>query len=242
MSKTQIQADLHDLAVDIADLILMDENPRLHPSASILAIRKSLREFKQTKPIVLASDARTVIAGNGTLLAAREEGFTEIAAVVSPFAVGSDEAKAYAIADNRVGDLSKFDIDIVEKSLGAFSKSLAEATGFSVDAFPDLSTAPEDPEPAEESTEPITESGAVSIPPGTSIIETTPGKDSENLSGREEAVPDHSLPRYDLTFSDDKTRDTFLDFVRSIRTKYPDIPTVGDRVVEFLRTEADGSF
>jgi len=241
MSKAQIQTDLHELAIDIADLVLMDENPRLHPSESILAIRKSLREFKQTKPIVLASDGRTVIAGNGTLLAAREEGFTEIAAVVSTFAVGSEEAKAYAIADNRVGDLSKFDIDIVEKSLGAISKSLAAATGFSIDAFPDLSTAPEDKTP-EESNEPVTESGAVSIPAGTSIVETTPSNDAENLAGGEAPVPDHSLPRYDLTFSDDATRDTFLDFVRSLRTKYPDIPTVGDRVVEFLRTEADGSF
>ena len=95
--------------LNIADLSIDPANVRKHDRKNLDAIKASLRKFGQQKPIVV--DAKgIVIAGNGTMTAAQELGWTEIAAVRTEL-VGVD-ATAFAIADNRSAELAEWSDDL----------------------------------------------------------------------------------------------------------------------------------
>jgi DNA modification methylase len=108
-------------------------NARKHDERNISAIVGSLRRFGQQKPIVIDSSG-VVRAGNGTLEAARQLGWTEIDCVVTDLE-GSD-AIAYAIADNRTSELAAWDDDILAAQLHGLltdDEALLEAAGFDED-------------------------------------------------------------------------------------------------------------
>lgn len=96
---------LADLAVPVVSLTPLPGNPR---RGDVAAVARSLAKFGQRKPIVVDA-AGVVIAGNHTLQAAQSLGWESIAAVV----VDDDDktAKAFALADNRTGDLGSYDND-----------------------------------------------------------------------------------------------------------------------------------
>jgi ParB-like chromosome segregation protein Spo0J len=91
-------------------------NARKHGAKNLAAIKNSLRRFGQQKPIVVDADG-VVRADNGTLAAATALGWKEIC-VIRTALVGS-EATAYAIADNRSGELAEWDEDMLSKELTA---------------------------------------------------------------------------------------------------------------------------
>lgn len=106
-------------------------NVRAHDSKNLDAIKSSLRRFGQQKPIVV-NEKGIVIAGNGTLTAARALGWDSIN-IVKTVLEGS-EATAYAIADNRTGELAEWDEEALAKQLSALQiedEALVEAAGFS---------------------------------------------------------------------------------------------------------------
>lgn len=111
-------------------------NPRKHNDKNIQAIAASLKEFGQQRPIVVTSDG-IVVAGNGTLDAAKSLGWSEIAVHELPFD-DLERARAYAIADNRAGDLSSWDEQVLYGSLSSLDDSLLESTGFNFSDLDDL--------------------------------------------------------------------------------------------------------
>lgn len=116
--------------IKIADLTADPQNARNHDARNIAAIRKSLERFGQQKPIVV-SDTGVVIAGNGTLVAARELGWKSIEAVRS--SLKGDDATAYAIADNRTGELAEWNDEALRaqiEALCAVDASMLDAIGF----------------------------------------------------------------------------------------------------------------
>jgi hypothetical protein len=116
----------------ITELSLDPSNVRKHGRKNLDAIKASLRKFGQQKPIVV--DAKgIVLAGNGTLTAAQELGWTEIQIVRTELA--GVEATAFAIADNRTAELAEW-----EDSLNDVLKSLQDE---GVD-LADLGYSPED--------------------------------------------------------------------------------------------------
>lgn len=110
-----IHESLRALAVPIGELEYDPKNARKHGEKNIAAIRGSLRQYGQRKPIVVQRDGMIVRAGNGTLQAAVELGWTEIAAVI----VDEDDGSAvgFAIADNRTAELASWDDDALEDLL-----------------------------------------------------------------------------------------------------------------------------
>jgi hypothetical protein len=104
--------------IAIGDISLDPSNVRKHSRRNLDAIKASLRKFGQQKPIVV--DAKgIVLAGNGTLTAAQELGWTEIQIVRTELA--GVEATAFAIADNRTAELAEW-----EDSLNDVLKSLQD--------------------------------------------------------------------------------------------------------------------
>jgi ParB-like chromosome segregation protein Spo0J len=121
---------LQSLAVPLSDITPDPRNARAHSDKNIAVIKRSLEFYGQRKPIVVNRNGNAVIAGNGVYLAARELGWTEIAAAFTD----DDEvtATAYGIIDNKSSDLSEFDMPGLKDLLqdldtGAFDM---EMTGF----------------------------------------------------------------------------------------------------------------
>jgi hypothetical protein len=97
-------------------------NVRKHSQKNIDAIKASLNRFGQQKPIV-CDNKMCVRAGNGTLQAAKELGWTHINVVVSD--LDRADLIAYGIADNRTAELAEWDIDGLEEQLAGLDEELA---------------------------------------------------------------------------------------------------------------------
>lgn len=118
--------DLKTLATDIGRLSNLPDNPR---KGNVDAVANSLATFGQRKPIIARRKDGVVIAGNHTLQAARQLGWTEIAVVW----VDDDEitAKAFALADNRTAELGTYDDELLADMILAVQKADAELLAMS---------------------------------------------------------------------------------------------------------------
>lgn len=107
MSKTTSDMKL----VAIQKLVPYVNNARTHSPAQITKLRSSLREFGFVNPIIVDRDL-SVIAGHGRLLAAKEEGFTEVPCVFVDYLTEAQK-KAYIIADNRYAEDAGWDEELL---------------------------------------------------------------------------------------------------------------------------------
>ena len=114
--------------VAVDSLELDPNNARRHDKRNLDAIAGSLREFGQRKPIVVWRNR--VVAGNGTLVAARSLGWGEISVARCPDDWDEVRVKAFALADNRSAELAVWD----EQVLTAQLKEL-ELADFDVEAI-----------------------------------------------------------------------------------------------------------
>jgi len=104
------------------------DNARTRGPQAIEAIANSLDAFGQQKPIVVDRSG-VVLAGNGTLAAAKVLGWKTISCRVTDLA--GPGARAYAVADNRTAEMSHWRSPQLLASLQAAEQSdLLEALGF----------------------------------------------------------------------------------------------------------------
>lgn len=115
-------------SVRLDDLVSDPNNARKHDSKNLEAIKGSLKQFGQRKPIVVQGNV--VIAGNGTLEAAKQLGWDEIDIVQVPEDWTADQAKAFALADNRTAELASWDNSVLQKQLAEL-----EEAGLTVEDF-----------------------------------------------------------------------------------------------------------
>jgi DNA modification methylase len=131
-----IPEELAGLTQPIDTLELLPGNPRI---GNVDAVASSLKRFGQRKPIVARRDTRTVIAGNHTLQAARQLGWSEIAVV---FTDDDDAtASAFALADNRTADLGTYDDQLLAdliREVGELDAALLADTGWDDEAVDNL--------------------------------------------------------------------------------------------------------
>ncbi len=97
-------AGLDGLLVGMNTVTELDGNAR---RGDVGAVAESLARFGQRKPIVVREGTGEIVAGNHTWLAARSLGWTHVAAVVLD--LDDADARAFALADNRTGDLGYYD-------------------------------------------------------------------------------------------------------------------------------------
>jgi DNA modification methylase len=134
MAKTTTQMEL----VSIDKLIPYVNNARTHSAEQVNKLRSSLREFGFINPVIIDKDYG-IIAGHGRVLAAREEGITEVPCVLVDYLTEAQK-KAYIIADNRFAQDAGWDeellrIEIESLQAEAFDVSL---TGFEEQEIADL--------------------------------------------------------------------------------------------------------
>jgi ParB-like chromosome segregation protein Spo0J len=119
-------------AVDINTLVPRKDNPR---KGDLEAIKQSLKENGQYRPIVVNERNNEILAGNHTWMAAKELGWNGIAV----WFVNVDETKAKKIvlADNRLNDLGGYDDQLLLSILKDLEDDL-EGTGYDLDDMEDI--------------------------------------------------------------------------------------------------------
>lgn len=97
--------------VNIDRLVPYARNARTHSKEQILQLRASLREFGFVNPVIVDKDLN-IIAGHGRILAAKEEGITEVPCVFAEHLTEAQK-RAYIIADNRLALSAGWDAEML---------------------------------------------------------------------------------------------------------------------------------
>lgn len=126
--------------VAIAVLKPYERNAKQHGADQINKLIKSIEEFGFLTPCLIDRD-HNIIAGHGRVMAARKMGMQTVPCV---YIEGLSEAqrKAYILADNRLGELGEWDMDLVMEELTALDDMDFDVTVTGFD-LPDL-TEPDD--------------------------------------------------------------------------------------------------
>lgn len=135
---TNVPSNLEPLLTPIDSLRFDPANARTHSVRNLEAIKSSLAQFGQVKPIVVQDETSIVVAGNGTLEAARELGWDSIAVV--RVKMSQAEATSFAIADNRTAELAEWDDDTLAQLIGSLTddEELLLSSGFTEDEIANL--------------------------------------------------------------------------------------------------------
>lgn len=113
MGKTTTEMQL----VAVSKLVPYVNNARTHNAQQITKLRSSLREFGFINPVIIDSDYN-VIAGHGRILAAKEEGITEVPCVFVDYLTPAQK-KAYILADNRMAMDAGWDEELLRVEIEA---------------------------------------------------------------------------------------------------------------------------
>ena len=124
--------------VKIADLRPYENNPRDNASA-VAPVAASISRFGFIDPVVATMDGE-VLAGHTRIKSAVALGETEIPVIrvdMTP-----DEARAYRLADNKVAEFAKWDMELLAKEADALKDSgiALDDFGFDTSALADLLT------------------------------------------------------------------------------------------------------
>ena len=130
--------------VSLDKLVPYVNNARTHSPEQIGKLRSSLREFGFINPVIIDRDFG-IIAGHGRVLAAREEGLTEVPCVFVDHLTEAQK-KAYIIADNRMALDAGWDEELLRVEIEALQAEAFDLalTGFGDDELADLLGAEED--------------------------------------------------------------------------------------------------
>lgn len=124
--------------VPIAKLVPYINNARTHSPEQIMKLRSSLREFGFINPVIIDRDYG-VIAGHGRILAAKEEGITEVPCVFADHLTEAQK-KAYILADNRMAMDAGWDEELLRVEIEALQAEAFDVslTGFDPNEIDDL--------------------------------------------------------------------------------------------------------
>ena len=143
-------ADLEIVYRDPAELRAYARNARTHSTEQIAQIRRSIREYGFTNPILLKDDETTIGAGHGRHQAATEEGLARVPTIVLR-GLTDAQWRAYVIADNKIAENAGWDINMLRAELTALR--MDGLTDLTMTGFGDLELTglfappPQDPGP-----------------------------------------------------------------------------------------------
>lgn len=98
----------------LTDITPYENNPRRN-DAAVEYVANSIREFGFKQPIVIDRDGVTV-AGHTRYKAAQKLGLDEVPCVMADD-LTPEQVKAYRLADNKVGEASQWDFDLLDIEL-----------------------------------------------------------------------------------------------------------------------------
>lgn len=101
-------------AVPIRQLKPWPGNPRRH-GADIPGLIKSIEAFGWTNPVLVQEKTHRIIAGHGRIEAAKAAGLTSVPCLYLDLT--AQQAVAYTVADNRLAELSEWDLPALKTAL-----------------------------------------------------------------------------------------------------------------------------
>jgi hypothetical protein len=110
-----------------SELKPFQKNPYNHPEKQLTMLKKSMREFGFTSPVLISQD-NMVIAGHARLKAAQEIGLSEVPTIFIDLPY--EKAVAYVIADNQLAKLAEEDRDL----LGELLQGINDIPDFDIEA------------------------------------------------------------------------------------------------------------
>lgn len=102
--------------VPISDLTPYERNPRKNDEA-VKKVAVSLEQFGLVKNSVVVDENMVLITGHTTLKAMQSLGWTACPAVTQVFGLTEEEKRAYRIADNKLGELAEWDLELLALEL-----------------------------------------------------------------------------------------------------------------------------
>jgi DNA modification methylase len=194
--------------VSISDLTPDPANARKHGERNLSSIIDSLRAFGQQKPIVV--DRRgVVIAGNGTLEAAKRLGWEEIAIVRTE--LDPTQATAFGIADNRTAELAEWDEEVLVSLLDSLDDETRDLLHFDekeLEAMVPKATVEVVEDEVPDEVEPRTKPGDLWLLGRHRVLcgDSTNAEDVERLVKDDKTTAIFTDPPYGINYSDTKGR------------------------------------
>lgn len=218
------------VVVSIKDLKKYPKNPRV---GNIPAIRESIRENGFFAPLIVQKSTSYVLAGNHRMMAAIEEGYTELPVVYLD--ISDEDAKRVVLSDNRTDDLATYDTSILSDLLGNLSNPDL-GTGYSTTDVSDLIGAIQDNDSSSVQ--------AIIRPPMPSPLSDTEwGEDDNSMSGGAPGMGGEDGPVYDATQMADEedieSLDDQLGELQGLLQLREDVQWPGKNYYEFPELRSD---
>ena len=116
-------------------------NPRDN-EAGVDAVANSIKEFKWQQPIVV-DENNVIIVGHTRYLAAKKLGLKEVPVKVAT-GLTPEQVKAYRLADNKTGELTDWDMGLLDDELADIADIDMSDFGFDLDLGDDEAEVQED--------------------------------------------------------------------------------------------------
>jgi len=190
----------------LARLVPAAVNARMHSPAQVEQLSEAIKAWGFTTAILVDEEGR-IIAGHGRVMAAERLGLKRVPVMVAR-GWSEEQKRAYQVADNKLGLNSDWDMETLKAEVTELQGSDFDLglLGFTPDELNQF-LPPEATDPPE-----------VSLP-----VERSASK-------REAAVI-----QFAVVFDNEAQQDTWFGFVRRLKEEYPDIPTLGGRLSQFIR-------
>ena len=121
--------------VDIDSLVEWEHNPRINTEA-VSKVARSIERFGFASPVIAREEDSMVIAGHTRIAAARSLGLQTVP--VRYMKLSRTEAELLAIADNKLGEISDWNEDMLKDILSALPENDLDDIGFSQDELDSL--------------------------------------------------------------------------------------------------------
>lgn len=109
--------------IALKDIFPYENNPRNNEDA-VDAVARSIEDFGFQQPLVLDKD-RVIIVGHTRYKAAKKLGLETVPCVIADN-LSEEQAKAYRLVDNKVGELASWDHAMLEVELGELDIDMTE--------------------------------------------------------------------------------------------------------------------
>lgn len=116
--------------VSIQDVKPYAKNPRNNDDG-VEAVANSIKEFGWQQPIVVDKD-NVIIVGHTRYKAAKKLGMGKVPVVVAD-SLSPEQVKAYRLADNKTGELTDWDMGLLDDELGSIADIDMSDFGFNLD-------------------------------------------------------------------------------------------------------------
>ena len=107
----------------ITELQPYGRNPRFNDNA-VDAVANSIKEFGFKVPIIIDKD-NVIIAGHTRLKAAEKIGMDFVPCIIADD-LTDEQARAFRLADNKVGELAEWDDELLSLELGAIDMDMTQ--------------------------------------------------------------------------------------------------------------------